>query len=358
MACRDCFRNCPQKITDLCIEYTGDSIPELDICTGDTLLFVEANIIAKLLTALDGTGITITDFVNCPTITTLLDGQDANIANLVQALVTNACSADEAIQGILTTLNAPFSIPTSCLTLPTSPTRDDVLKATVIKVCENTTKIDTVFTDYVKSSELCDKVEACIDAKNAGNGGSIVQENTKMAKYVYMAYDGPLTVFDSSGKGILSAGYDKVYIANGNHNTKDLRGYGIMGANTNVVGGTLANAVDPSQSQNAGYSMSPGAKKGSYTDTLTVSQIPSLTFPIPPLTYNVKIPGQRGGDNSDNANTTAFAGGDKLPSDTGFNFTLTVPVTTPASNTSPLGGGQPHNTLQPTYAAVWIIYLP
>ncbi len=358
MQCTDCFRNCPTRITDLCLEYTGDNIPELGVCEGSTLADVESIIFEKLISALNGTGITIEDFVNCPTILSLLDSKEANMANLVQVLVTNACTLDEAIKEINARLDTPITINAPCLTLPTSPTRDDILKATATKVCEANTSITTVITDYVKASELCDSVQACLKAVNDGNTGTIVQEYIKMPKYVYMAYDGPLSVFDSTGKGLASAGYDKVYIANGNNGTKDLRGRVITGANTGVVGPTLDAAVDPSQAQNAGYSITQGLKKGSYTDTLVITELPTFSLQIPAQTFTLKIPGQRGGDNSDNNNTTAFAGGDKLPGDTGFNFTMSLPVTIPAFQTSSVGGGQPHNNTQPSYGAIWVIFIP
>lgn len=361
-SCVDCFRNCPTRITDLCLEYTGADVPELEICEGNTLADVESKIFEKLISALNGTGITIEDFISCSTITTLLDGEAPTAATLLQALTTNACVVETAIAEINTRLNAPFSINAPCLTLPTAPTRDDVIKATATKVCTVSDTVDVIFDDYVKSSELCDMVNACLE--DVVNTGVVIPENTKMPKYVYMAYDGPLTVFDSSGKGIAAVGYDKVYIANGNNGTKDLRGRGVAGANTGVVGGTLDAAVDPSVIANAGYSITQGSKKGVYTDTLTVNQIPSHPHTATQAAHTHVTVGI-GSDAALTSNSPvqeSHSTGGNLGY--GLNGTSAAPsvgktsAATPAITVASAGGGQPHNTLDPIYGVVWIVFIP
>jgi microcystin-dependent protein len=65
--------------------------------------------------------------------------------------------------------------------------------------------------------------------------------------------------------------------------------------------------------------------------------------------FEMSLPGQTGGDNDDMSNKTAFAGGDKTPSETSFNFNL------PVAYSRGKGSGdynQPHYNLPP-YSIVW-----
>lgn len=364
MACKDCFTNCAVPTTDRCVEYTGPDVPILGICTGDQLSVVEAKVFDALLAAMNGTGITFDDLtIDCEFITEILDGEDENLANMIQALVTAVCQNKTSITNLETTVNAPFTVDASCLTLPTSPTRDDVLKAAVAKVCEVSTSISTVITDYVKASELCDSVQACLTAIDDGNGDTVVQEFSKMPKNVPMAYVGPMTVFDGTGKGLEASGYNKVYICNGNNGTPDLRGYSLIGANTNVVGPTLDVAVDPAQAINAGYSIVVGTKKGAYAETLTSLQFPphshsATTTPHSHLTVGT------GSDTALTSNTSiknALSTGGNLGYGLGGTATASIGRTSDTTVTvavASTGGGQPHNNLHPSYGVVYIIYLP
>lgn len=123
--------------------------------------------------------------------------------------------------------------------------------------------------------------------------------------------------------GLLSSLSDTWHLANGDTvegfgKTIDMRGKVPMGydpdtfAEPKVAAGLVKNygAI--------------GNTGGQSFITLTKSQIPAL---------KVTLPGQRGGDNNDNSNITAFAGGDKGQNETGFNFTIDV-------NTE--GSGQEH----------------
>mgnify|MGYP000952619199 CR=1 FL=1 len=364
MSCKNCLELCPKPTTDRCVEYTGEDIPLLGICTGDILLEVEQAIIEKLLTALDGTGITFENLtIDCDFLKDIIDGKDENLANIIKALVEGECTLRELVQDLQDKVDAPFTVNAPCLTLSATPTRDEVLAKTAAKVCDISTSITTVVEDYVKASELCDKVLQCIE-DNQSSGETVVQEYTKMPKYVYMAYDGPLSVFDSSGKGLASAGYDKVYLANGNNNTKDLRGRTITGANTNVVGGTLDAAVDPSQSQNAGYSMAPGAKKGEYTNALTEQNIAAHTHNATTSPHSHKTVGSGGETNLGSGTSIQqgySSGGNLGYSLKGSNNGASMGKTSDATidvTISSAGSGVPHNNVQPSYAAVWIIYIP
>lgn len=367
MPCTDCFAYCPTPMTDRCVEYTGDDIPLLGICKGDALYELEAAIVEKLLAVMDGTGITFENISlkeDCEFIYNLLEDDDETLATILKAVIDGECSLKESIDSILAVINKPLSINAPCLTLPTAPTRDDVLAATAAKVCALNTTITAVSEDYVKASELCDSVQACLKAVNDGNTDTVVQEYTKMPKNAPTLYIGPMSVFDGSGKGIAASGYDKVYIMNGNNGTPDWRGYIGVGANTNVVGPTLDTAVDPSQAINAGYSMAPGAKKGTYAETLTTLQSAAHTHTATQPAHSHLLVGT--GDNaaltSGSFITKSHSSGGNLgyglEGSSGGASVGKSSDATPAITVSSTGGGQPHNNLPPVVAAVWIVYLP
>lgn len=80
--------------------------------------------------------------------------------------------------------------------LGTTPTRDEILNAALIKLCSVDARVLAIENDYVKNSELCAKITTCLSG-----GGGIIQENTKLPKYVALPYHGPLSAFDSQGVG-------------------------------------------------------------------------------------------------------------------------------------------------------------
>ncbi len=366
MACVNCFDNCGDRYTtDRCVEYTGEDVALLGICKGDTLYQIEQIVLEKLLVLMDGTGITFDDLtLDCDFIKDIISGQDVNLATLIQTMVVANCTLRDLITELDTKVNAPFTLDASCLTLPASPTKDDILKAAVAKICEIEGKTTEIFSDYVKASELCDKVQDCLTTINNGGGDTIVQEYTKMPKNVVVAYIGSLAVFDSSGAGLASQGYDKVYICNGNNGTPDLRGYAIIGANVNVVGPSLDAAVDPSQPNNAQYQFSTGTKKGEYSHTNTIQETAahSHSATVPDHThFSVGV----GNDTTLTSGTSIInahsSGGNLGYGLSGSSSTASIGKTSPASlaiTVGSAGGNQPHNNVQPSYAAVYIVYLP
>lgn len=360
MSCRDCYTNCGGNInSDRCVKYTGPDIEFLEIETGDTLSMFEAAIVSALETALDGTGITFVDLALCDNLETALGKDSPSLNNLMQSISDVICEFQASIDDIYVKIKpSVVAFNTLCLEgLDSTSTRDQILQSTINKLCQVNDAITVIADDYVTSSELCDRVAECLSSTNV-----LLQENSKMPKFVALPYHGPMNVFDSGGIGIPAAGYEKVYICNGQivgtFATPDYRGRSPIGANSNTPGGALDSATDPALIANAGYGITQGGKKGEYAHTSTINEIPAHIHSTPASTFNLKIPGQRGGDNSDNNNLTAFAGGDKLASDTGFNFTLNVPVNIPAGSTGSAGGGQPHNTTHPVIGSIFIIYIP
>jgi microcystin-dependent protein len=346
--CVDCLKNCGSSLTsDKCVTYTGVDVPILGICNGDSLYEIEAVLIDRLTSVTDGTGITLSDLTyDCILITTLLDGGEPTVYNLVQALITAECQTNTQLVALAAQVNAPFSISGGCLTLPSpTPTRDQVLQAVITQLCSITTTVNTIASDYVKASQLCSLVTACIS-------GTTSQESAKLPKYVAVPYHGPLSVFDANGAGLSSAGYDRVYMCIGQtigtFTLPDYRGRSPIGANTNVPGGVLDSAVDPALAQNAGYSITPGTKKGEYAHTLSVAENAAHTHSItdPGHTHNyVKddIASHPSGNSAQNPRTQVSA-------------TTTASVTGITVNSS--GGSQPHNTTHPSIGTTFIMFVP
>lgn len=358
MACAECYSNCGGAVTsDKCVKYTGPDIEFLGIETGDQLSQVEAALIEKLESSLDGTGITFEDLNVCTDITTALDGEEATLANLIQAVSDIICELKADVTELQEDIDPPFTVSAPCLTLGSNPTRDQILQAVITKLCSLNTTVTSISSNYVTTDTLCALVQECIDGNSTSE-----QEYNRMPKYVALPYHGPLSVFDSQGKGLSSAGYDKVYICNGQtvgtFTTPDYRGRSPIGVNQSIPGGSLDAAVDPSLAANAGYGFVAGSKKGSFTDIITSVNMPAHTHTVPGAAVPFNIPGQRGGDNDDHNNMTAFAGGDKTPAETSFNFTMNTVVNVPASSTSSAGSGSPHNTTHPVIGAIFVMYIP
>ena len=346
--CSDCLKNCGDSLTtDKCVLYTGVDVPLLGICNGDSLFQWEEIIVNKLLEIADGTGITLSDVtLDCDFITTLLDGGEPTVTNLVQALITAACETKEQLDALSAQVNVSFSISGVCLTLPSNPTRDQVLQAIVTKLCSASTIVDGIAADYVKASELCALVAACT------SGGGSGQEYLKMPKYVALPYHGPLTVFDSGGSGISAQGYDKIYLCVGQtvgtFTLPDYRGRSPIGANTNVPGGVMDSNVDPTLIANAGYSIVAGTKKGEYAHTLIVAENAAHT-------HTVTDPGHS--HNYIKGNVSSHPSGNNTNAERDPVSATTTSSTTGITIGSS-GGSQPHNTVHPSIGTNFIMYLP
>lgn len=350
MACKDCLINCPDIISDQCVQYTGPEIPLLGICPGDQLSKVEASIIAELVGILDGTGIEPANVtVSCTFLQDIIGVASPTLSNILQMLVTASCTLKELIDEINAQIADGLVFDTSCLTgLPSDPTRDDILQAAVTLICSIKTTVDAIPTTYVKNSDLTTLVTQIINNINGG-GGTVVQNSTKMIPYTAVAYFGPLSNFDAGGAGIPSLGFDKIYLCNGVNGTPDLRGRTVVGAIRSVPGGTLDAAVDPAVNPN-NPNWALNDRGGETFHTLSVAEIPSHTHGVTDpghfhlSAYRGALLPQSG------SSTQCWAGATDALKQTTSNFTgISIQST---------GGSQPHNNIQPSMAAYYIIYIP
>lgn len=364
MPCKDCFDNCAEIVSDNCVMYTGPEVPLLGICTGDTLSKFEASVVAQLLTLVDGTGIKPKDItIGCSWLKDQLGILPTNLNNVLQLLLNSSCTLKSLVEQIQAQLidNAVFN--TACLTgLPANANKDQILQAAINLLCSVKITVDAFPTTYVKISDFDSLVTQIVT--NIINGETdeedpVIQNFQKMIPFVAMEYYGPLSNFDSSGKGMSSLGWDKIYLCNGSNGTPDRRGRVAVGAIRSVPGGAMETSVDPSSSAlNPNWAVND--KYGKTSETLNIGQIPNHTHPLTDPGHKHSVNGISGGDDNNNNNTQRFAGGDKGTAESGFFFTNTVAIqNSPTGITvAPAGGGQPHNNIQPSIAAYFIMYIP
>lgn len=357
--CKDCLSNCDPQVTDKCIKYTNNAYASLGICKGMSLFEVEKIILDKLDTVDDGTGIVLADLESCAYIDAILAGKEATVYNVVQALLTSNCDINTRIVTLEDILDTPFSFDTACLT-GTLTTRDQILQAVITLLCNVNTRLTTVESEYVKQSDLCTQVAACL-------AGTTSQFNARMVPYAPIPYIGPLSNFDNTGKGISSAGFEKVYLMNGLNGTQDWRGRSPIGAIQNVPGATLDSAVNPALPANSAYNYVVNQKYGASSDTLTVPQSPAHTHGVIDLghehfTIDKTASGTKGASTTQPVSWSSNrANGNQDydlcvvngTADTGPTNTVTTDITIETS-----GANQAHNTLHPVIGTYFIIYLP
>lgn len=350
MNCNNC-PDCDPLITDKCLVYTGPDIEDLGICKGMNLFEVEAIILAKLQESEDISLIkyeTLT--TTCAFIVSLLVGkpsQPFTLQQFAEVVFDGFCKLDAKIQTI-TPETTSFN--TSCLTGDVS-TRDKIIQALITKVCTLTTKVTDLETTSVKQGDLCSQVKACIESVVPVQSSDF---NTRMVPYAPIPYVGSLSNFDNTGKGLVAAGFDKVYLMNGLNGTQDWRGRSPIGAIRNVPGATLDSTVDPNVSGNASYNYNVGSKYGTSSETLTSSQIPTHS-------HTVNDPGHKHtfstkGDRLLDIATGAYIV-ESNPDRTGtFDANMQLAQTNITINSA--GGSLAHNNLHPTVACLYIVHFP
>lgn len=376
--CSNCFNGCAQIVSDECVRYTGNSIPELGIETGDPLTRIEEVITDLLLEIIVGTGVNITidQSILCPIVEQYLPPccGPFDVNEFITALIKAACDIQEQVDAItadVATIEANYTV--GCLTgVSASSGTHAILQAVITKLCQINVSLAALAVDvdanYVKLSDLNSLISAYLNSISVGT-----QQYLKMVPYTVVEYYGNLTGYPTISDGFnttTGVGYgawDKIFLCNGLNGTPDKRGRVPVGVTTGVGGGAFDPAVDPAISGNPTYLLTD--KAGANRVTLTSAQIPAHVHPasasINDSGHRHDIWGIRGGDNDDMSNTVRFAGGDKIQGETAFYFTNTEACqtsTTGISSTvtvnSNTGGGGAHANNQPALACYYIMYIP
>jgi microcystin-dependent protein len=363
MTCSNCFNGCSEIVSDQCVKYTGIDVPVLGIQTGDSLSYVEQALITFLTSTLDGTGIKI-DIPTSTTICTLVKKYlptcgDLTAVDLFNALIKALCDLQAQVTVIGTSVaNIEAAYSTSCLSGVTSTSGTHaILQATIDNLCALNASLTAlaidVDTNYVKNSEICDLVTACI----AGSGPGSTKHYLKMVPYTVVEYYGDLTGnFD--GNGIGSGDWEKIYLCNGLNGTPDKRGRVGVGAIVGVGGGSLDPEVQPGGT--APYTFNPN-----YQLKMTAgnNSIALSTNEIPPHTHSAtstaavhdhilfyQTASTFAGAGSNTAITTLGSG---ISSVNTAGTTVSVSVTNAST-----GGGEYHANTQPVLACYYIMYIP
>lgn len=370
MSCTNCYNGCVEIVSDKCVRYTGDSVPALEIETGDNLLVVEQSLINKVVSFLDGTGISIAidSEAYCELVTKYLppcfpECGNPSALDLFTALVKAACDLQvqvDAVEADIAVLNANYDV--DCLTgVTASSDTHAVVQAVITKLCDLGVDLAALAldldTNYVKLSDLNTLIQAYLDSIVPAD-----QYYTKMVPYTAVEYYGPLSYFDITGAGIPADGFDKIYLCNGLNGTPDKRGRVPVGAIVGVGGGALDAAVDPIYAGNPNYALGDGG--GANQVTLNSTQIPAHSHPV-----TVNDPGHehapgssifRGNRTTDDSGGTQCVATQLTNSDpalTAAEYTANTStgVTVSVGNT---GGGLAHANIQPVRACYYIMYIP
>jgi microcystin-dependent protein len=345
MSCKDCTNNCPQIISDCCIIYTGEDIPALGICTGDQICELQKIVVDKLLTVIDGTGITLSDVTleNCSFLADQFVGKDSTLVNLLQLLIDSQCTLKTLIDGLI---EAPATFDTSCLTgLPEGADRDDILQAVITTLCSIKTTVDAIPSTYVKIDDINSYIESYIS--------SVVVNNyyLNIPSKVALPYFGDMSNFDSTGKGLEARGFKNIFVCNGANGTPDLRGRAVIGAVRNIPGGSLDSDVNPALPANPNTDYSVGDKFGKSYITLTAANLPSHT-------HSLTDPGHSHGVKVKALDTEGGGRFGYVPNNNGDGtgaWTALTDLKQTNITINSAGNDQPHYNVQPSIAACWIM---
>lgn len=371
MSCSNCYNNCPEVTSDRCVKYTGVDVPVLQIKTGDSLSYVEQALVEFLTSTLDGSGIKLE--LDPAVICTLVKNNlptcgDLTLVDLSNTLVKSICDLQtqvSSLAGIVYNINSPYT--TGCLTgVSGTSLTHDVLQATINKLCQldsNVASLTTNMSQYVKLSDLCQLVTACITAASGGTG---TKYYTKMVPFTVVEYYGSLSNFDADGAGI--GDWENIYLCNGmtfkGTLTPDKRGR--VGVGVINMAGTIPLdnevspfAINPPNSFNTQYTLRQ--KAGANSVQLAIGQIPAhnhtFTGTPAPHKHSLALPlavePMRSASSGTIINVWKQAG-----SSAGQTYDTLDTNVTPLGVTVDNGGNQYHDNKQPAIACYYIMYIP
>jgi len=357
MSCTNCFDNCGNKLTsDKCVKYTGEDKPEYDICSGDSLYKIVETIFAELDLFYKNTSILTTS--SCSFIDGILGGKDKTIQNLIDALIQGECTLKQLYDSVSNIVNAPFVVPTSCLTLPTSPTRDDVLKSLITFTCNLQSELNIIKLDYVKGTQLNSLISLYLQSIGINTTPTTpsTKQYLKYPEYVALPYHGSLSNFSSNGTGL--GNYDKIYVCLGQTVTSssgaftlpDYRGRSPIGSTLDFTLNNIDSDVNPTLPQNANFAISQNQKIGKFTHSLNFLENGQHNHTITDNKHSHSV--NLGRDSTANGGFGNFAKTDNnnagvRTGDSLSNITL-----------ADSGNGDPHNNTHPVLGTIFVMYIP
>lgn len=358
--CKDCYNGCAETISDKCVKYTGPSIPQLGIETGDNLALVEADIIAALLSALNGSGIVLN--INPADLCALVSGflppaGDIDLNAYVTALIKAICSLHTDVLSNaedIAAIEAPYIMP-SCLSSLGPNNTHNLLQATMNFVCILQADLSALelnlTTNYTPTIDLEDYIINVIN----NNPSEVVAQSAKMVPYTVVEYYGDLSFFDATGAGLIGGDWENIYLCNGANGTPDKRGRAAVGA-TNMLGAVVLDpAVDPG---------GPSGLTPDYTllSTWGENGVQLTENTLPPHIHTAVTSSD--GEHTHEYYIAATDRGYRTNRDDWPLDKKSLVETTPSGahthdvTVDPTGGGDYHNNIQPVLACYYIMYIP
>lgn len=357
-------------IPDTQVQYKGPSIPALNICTGDLLSEVEAVVLQRIVDYATGKNICIPniDLTLCKLFasdTVSCCKTDCNQLDDLMVIIFNAlCTLYgdfTSLQSLFDALNnGPYNI--ACLkNLGTNPTLSLIIQELITEFCAlqaqvtalaasipTTSQIQTIIGNFLSTA-----VNSCnTQLKKTGSGSSI---QLTFSGFVPLGgiipYAGPLTVFDSSGKGLPNTEACGWALANGLNGTVDMKGNVPVGT-TNMGGNSLTSITS-----GATYNLNDTG--GLIFAPLVNANIPALAFSgttssttgsVPFYTVSRSHAGT--GDNTMGYMCDGSGTSTPCPSAPNSSIPFTVPATSFSGTVG--GSGLPHENRMP-YRALYYI---
>ena len=147
--CRTLFKN---TTPDGQVQYTGDPIPALGICTGDYYDEVTSVVLQKLIDYSTGIGISIPDIdlSTCQAFSDCLSccGTCTDLPCLLECYKNTICTiwtdVEELKSDVETLLNGPYN--TACLqaSLPANPTLNQIIQELISQFCALYTQVQSI----------------------------------------------------------------------------------------------------------------------------------------------------------------------------------------------------------------------
>lgn len=282
-------QGCPTLLGDRCIKYTGPNYTGLGILTGDTLAKDLIIILDKLTEILNQGEIELDSITpNCAFVQNALANKDSKLSTIVQAILDSLCNLNDKIEAVDAKIEPPFSFNTNCLTITGESTRNKIIQALIDKVCQNTQQLDNITEEIGDTEDIFTNIEQIIGntvlsmlsscqggvVKTGSGATAAISFNAQVPIGTYLFGKWPVSAFDSTGKGLPSAGLCGYAMCNGNNGTDDIRGQKLAMA-TNLPGPALLPFV--SAGSDLDIPTNIGSRKGQYKITLNSTQIPNHT---------------------------------------------------------------------------------
>lgn len=367
------FLGCLTPTQDKCVKYTGPAVPFFNICPGDTLYEIDSIILSNLQNFATGIGINVTgiDYGTCDLFTTYITCCNSSadvpksLKDLLQVIFDTLCALDGRVTVLETFINdlkaGPY--PTSCLSgISASSTFKDIIIAMINKICNLDSRVTTLETTVASLESglgntignfLAAHINSCQGPDVLKKTGSGSTTNLQIAGAcpigTVIAYDGDLSLFDSTGLGRIGTSACGWALCNGANGTRNMNGVTVMGVTT------MGGATNPVA---GGASYSHGATGGTPAVTLAVTNIPSMPVSgtIPAITGSAYIGDQIGFKTSTSGNNAlsypaGIYGGPAAPHNAVY-ATFSTPLTSFTATTG--GSATPVENRPPYIALEWI----